>query len=187
VMLQILDDGRLTDGQGRTVDLKNTVLIMTSNIGSAVIQEAIEQHPQLKRGQAAYAEMEKAVLAALRLSFRPEFLNRVDEVILFRSLGIDQLRKIVEIQIQRVRGFLAEKNIQLDVTAAAAEKLAGEGYDPAFGARPLKRVIQRLVLDELATKVLAGEIPDGSRIEADFDPDHPDKIAFVVRAQPVGG
>ena len=181
VMLQILDDGRLTDGQGRTVDFKNTVLIMTSNIGSAVIQEAIETHPKMKRGQTAYDEMEKAVLAALRLSFRPEFLNRVDEVILFRSLGIEQLRKIVEIQIGRVRGFLAEKNIQLEVTAAAAEKLAGEGYDPAFGARPLKRVIQRLVLDELATKVLAGEIPDGARVEADFDPDHPDKIAFSVK------
>ena len=182
VMLQILDDGRLTDGQGRTVDFKNAVLIMTSNIGSSAIQEAIEKHPKMKRGQAAWDEMEKAVLAALRLSFRPEFLNRVDEVILFRSLGLDLLRKIVEIQIRRVRGFLAEKNIQLEVTDAAAEKLAGEGYDPAFGARPLKRVIQRLVLDELATKVLAGEIPDGSRVEADFDPDHPEKIAFAVKS-----
>jgi ATP-dependent Clp protease ATP-binding subunit ClpB len=181
VMLQILDDGRLTDGQGRTVDFKNTVLILTSNLGSSVIQEAIEKHPHMVRGDAAYDAMEKQVLAALRLSFRPEFLNRVDEIILFRSLGLDQLRKIVEIQIQRVRGFLAEKNIDLEVTAAAAEKLAGEGYDPAFGARPLKRVIQRLVLDELAPMVLAGEIPDGSRVEADFDPDHPGKIAFSVK------
>ena len=181
VMLQILDDGRLTDGQGRTVDFKNTVLILTSNIGSALIQEALEKHPKMKRGQAAYAEMEKGVLAALRQNFRPEFLNRVDEVILFRSLGLDQLRKIVGIQIDRVRGFLAEKNIRLEVTDAAAEKLAGEGYDPAFGARPLKRVIQRLVLDELATRVLSGEIPDGSAVEADFDPDHPDKITFQVK------
>ena len=181
VMLQILDDGRLTDGQGRTVDFKNTVLILTSNIGSALIQEALEKHPKMKRGQAAYAEMEKGVLAALRQNFRPEFLNRVDEVILFRSLGLDQLRKIVGIQIDRVRGFLAEKNIRLEVTDAAAEKLAGEGYDPAFGARPLKRVIQRLVLDELASRVLAGEIPDGSSVEADFDPDHPDKITFQVK------
>jgi ATP-dependent Clp protease ATP-binding subunit ClpB len=182
VMLQILDDGRLTDGQGRTVDFKNTVLILTSNLGSAVIQEAIEKHPNLVRGDAAYDDMEKQVLAALRLSFRPEFLNRVDEIILFRSLGIDQLRRIVQIQIQRVRGFLAERNIRLEVTEAAAEKLAGDGYDPAFGARPLKRVIQRQVLDELATKVLAGEIPDGALVEADFDPDHPDKIAFTVKA-----
>ncbi len=182
VMLQILDDGRLTDGQGRTVDFKNTVLILTSNLGSSVIQEAIEKHPNMVRGDAAYDDMEKQVLAALRLSFRPEFLNRVDEIILFRSLGIDQLRKIVEIQIGRVQGFLAERNIRLEVTEAAAEKLAGDGYDPAFGARPLKRVIQRQVLDELATKVLAGEIPDGALVEADFDPDHPDKIAFVVKA-----
>ena len=181
VMLQILDDGRLTDGQGRTVDFKNTVLILTSNLGSSVIQEALEKHPKMKRGQPAWDEMEKQVLAALRLSFRPEFLNRVDEVILFRSLGIEQLRQIVEIQIRRVRGFLAEKNIRLEVTEAAAEKLAGEGYDPAFGARPLKRVIQRLVLDELAAKVLAGEIPDGSRVEADFDPDRPDRISFTVK------
>ncbi len=180
IMLQILDDGRLTDGQGRTVDFKNTVLIMTSNIGSSVIQETLGKHPRMQRGQPVWDEMEKQVLAALRLSFRPEFLNRVDEVILFRSLGIDQLRQIVEIQIRRVRGFLAEKNITLEVTEAAAEKLAGEGYDPAFGARPLKRVIQRLVLDELASKVLAGEIPAGSKVEADFDPDHPDKIAFTT-------
>ena len=180
IMLQILDDGRLTDGQGRTVDFKNTVLIMTSNIGSSVIQETLGKHPRMQRGQPVWDEMEKQVLAALRLDFRPEFLNRVDEVILFRSLGIDQLRQIVEIQIRRVRGFLAEKNITLEVTEAAAEKLAGEGYDPAFGARPLKRVIQRLVLDELASKVLAGEIPAGSKVEADFDPDHPDKIAFTT-------
>ena len=182
VMLQILDDGRLTDGQGRTVDFKNTVLILTSNLGSSVIQETLEKHPNLVRGDAAYDDMEKQVLAALRLSFRPEFLNRVDEIILFRSLGIDQLRRIVQIQLSRVRGFLAERSIRLEVTEAAAEKLAGEGYDPAFGARPLKRVIQRMVLDELATKVLAGEIPDGATVEADFDPDHPDKMAFTVRA-----
>ncbi|HPJ56607.1 MAG TPA: ATP-dependent chaperone ClpB [Kiritimatiellia bacterium] len=182
VMLQILDDGRLTDGQGRTVDFKNTVLILTSNLGSSVIQETLEKHPNLVRGDAAYDDMEKQVLAALRLSFRPEFLNRVDEIILFRSLGIKQLRRIVQIQLSRVRGFLAERSIRLEVTEAAAEKLAGEGYDPAFGARPLKRVIQRMVLDELATKVLAGEIPDGATVEADFDPDHPDKMAFTVRA-----
>jgi ATP-dependent Clp protease ATP-binding subunit ClpB len=181
VMLQILDDGRLTDGQGRTVDFKNTVLILTSNLGSGVIQEAIAKHPEMARGDAAYDDMEKQVLAALRLSFRPEFLNRVDEIILFRSLGIDQLRKIVTIQIERVKGFLAERDIRLVVTEAAAEKLAGEGYDPAFGARPLKRVIQRLVLDELATKVLAGEVPDGATVEADFDPDHPQRIAFTVK------
>ncbi len=182
VMLQILDDGRLTDGQGRTVDFKNTVLIMTSNIGGTVIQETIEAHPDLKRGDAAYAAMEKAVLAALRQNFRPEFLNRVDEIILFRGLGLEQLRRIVDIQLARVRGFLAEKEIRLEITPAAAEKIAGEGYDPVFGARPLKRVIQRQVLDELAGRILAGEIPDGARVETDFDPDHPERLAFTVKA-----
>lgn len=183
VMLQILDDGRLTDGQGRTVDFKNTVLILTSNLGSGLIQDAIEKTPKMTRGDAAYSAMEKQVLAALRQNFRPEFLNRVDEIILFRTLGIDHLRQIVGIQIDRVKGFLAERNIRLEVTEAAAEKLAGEGYDPAFGARPLKRVIQRMVLDQLATKVLAGEIPDGATVEADFDPDHPSRFAFSVKEQ----
>ena len=181
VMLQILDDGRLTDGQGRTVDFKNAVLIMTSNVGSATIQETIERHPKTKRGQAAYDAMEKAVLGQLKEHFRPEFLNRVDETILFRSLGLEQLRKIVELQVGRVKGFLAEKNVALEVTEAAAEKLAGDGYDPAYGARPLKRVIQRQVLDELATKVLAGEVPDGARVVADYDPDQPDRLTFAVQ------
>ena len=184
VMLQILDDGRLTDGQGRTVNFRNTVLIMTSNIGSSAIQETIEKNPRLKRGQPAWNELEKQVLAALRLSFRPEFLNRVDEIILFRSLGIEELRQIVDIQLKRVQGFLAEKNIRLEITEAAEEKLAGEGYDPAFGARPLKRVIQRQVLDALAEKFLAGEIPDGSTVTADYDPDQPQQISFTVQDAP---
>ncbi len=184
VMLQILDDGRLTDGQGRTVNFRNTVLIMTSNIGSAAIQETIERNPRLKRGQPAWTELEKEVNAALRQSFRPEFLNRVDEIILFRSLGIEQLRQIVEIQLRRVQGYLAEKNIKLEITAAAGEKLAGEGYAPAFGARPLKRAIQRLVLDALAEKFLAGEIPDGSTVTADYDPDQPQPISFMVQPPP---
>jgi len=181
VMLQILDDGRLTDGQGRTVDFKNTVLIMTSNIGGPVIQETLEKHPKAKREDAVYTEMEKTVLGLLRQHFRPEFLNRIDEIILFHSLSIEQLRKIVTVQLARVREFLADRDITLEVTDAAAEKLAGEGYDPAFGARPLKRAIQRLVLDELATQVLAGEIPDGSTVKADCNPDHPEKLAFTVK------
>ncbi|MDR0994321.1 MAG: ATP-dependent chaperone ClpB [Verrucomicrobiota bacterium] len=183
VMLQILDDGRLTDGQGRTVDFKNTVLIMTSNLGSAVIQEAMEKHPRMKRGDADYREMEQNVLAILRAHFRPEFLNRIDETILFRSLGIDQLRQIVDIQLGRVRQFLAERNIHIDITEAAAEKLAGEGYDPVFGARPLKRVVQRLILDELASEVIAGRIPDGSQVEVDYDPDLTDALAIHVKPE----
>ena len=180
VMLQILDDGRLTDGQGRTVDFKNTVLILTSNLGSAMIQEAIEQNPDMAQGDAAYAAMEKQVLAELRQNFRPEFLNRVDEIILFRSLGLEELRQIVDIQLGRVRGFLAERDIRLEMTPAAIEKITAEGYDPAFGARPLKRVLQRMVLDELATKVLAGEIADGATVEADLDVADASRLAFRV-------
>ena len=108
----------------------------------------------------------------------------MDEIILFRSLGIEQLRQIVEIQLRRVQGYLAEKNIKLEITAAAGEKLAGEGYAPAFGARPLKRAIQRLVLDALAEKFLAGEIPDGSTVTADYDPDQPQPISFMVQPPP---
>ena len=181
-MLQILDDGRLTDGQGRTVDFKNTVLIMTSNLGSDIIQEALRQHPRMKRGGEAYKKMESEVLKVLRSRFRPEFLNRVDETILFRSLGMEQLRKIVDIQLGRVRGFLKDRNITLELTEAASEALAGEGFDPAFGARPLKRAIQRLILDELASRVIAGEVPDGSRVTVDYNPEHPETFDFTVAA-----
>ena len=172
-LLQVLDDGRLTDGHGRTVDFKNTVLIMTSNIGSPLILETLRAHPSLKRGDPAYEEMESAVVAELRRHFRPEFLNRVDETIVFRSLGLDELRGVVAIQLDRVRAFLKERNIALRMTDAATEKIAGEGYDPAFGARPLKRAIQRMVLDELAAKVIAGEIKDGDTVECDYEPGEP--------------
>ena len=178
IMLQILDDGRLTDGQGRTVDFKNTVLIMTSNLGGDLIQDALRAHPNLKRDSATWRKLETDVTALLRTRFRPEFLNRIDETILFRSLGLDQLRQIVAIQLARVQGFLKDRGITLDLTEAATEALAGEGYDPAFGARPLKRAIQRMILDELATRVLAGEIPDGSRVTVDYSPDHPDRFDF---------
>ncbi len=181
VMLQILDDGRLTDGKGRTVDFKNTVLVMTSNIGGPLIQETLGKHPEAHRGQPVYEEMEKTVLGLLRQHFRPEFLNRIDETILFHSLSMEQLRKIVTVQLARVREFLADRDIQLDVTDAAAKKLATEGYDPAFGARPLKRAIQRLVLDELATQVLSGEIPDGSSVLVDFDSAQSDKLSFTMK------
>lgn len=182
VMLQILDDGRLTDGQGRTVDFKNTVLIMTSNLGSEIIQEAYQKTPKkMHRGDAAYQAMESQVLQLLRGHFRPEFLNRVDEIILFRSLGVEQLRRIVDIQLERVRGFLKERDIQLNITDAAAEELAGEGYDPAFGARPLKRVIQRWILDDMASQVIAGKIPDGSRVTVDYNPDRKEGFDFVVQ------
>jgi ATP-dependent Clp protease ATP-binding subunit ClpB len=157
-LLQILDDGRLTDGQGRTVDFKNTVLIMTSNIGSQYIVEL---------GEEQRAEMQARVMEALRAHFKPEFLNRVDDVILFHQLGREHLDHIVEIQLGRLRKLLAERHIELELSAEAKRLLAEKGYDPHYGARPLKRVIQRMVQDPLAMKILEGQFPEGSKVLAD--------------------
>jgi ATP-dependent Clp protease ATP-binding subunit ClpB len=155
-LLQILDDGRLTDGQGRTVDFRNTVLIMTSNIGSQFIVEL---------GEEQRAEMEARVMEALRAHFKPEFLNRVDDVILFHQLGREQIGRIVDIQLERVRRLLRERRIEIEVDESAQQLLADKGYDPHYGARPLKRVIQRMVQDPLAMKILEGEFPEGSKIQ----------------------
>jgi ATP-dependent Clp protease ATP-binding subunit ClpB len=158
VLLQILDDGRLTDGQGRTVDFRNTVLIMTSNIGSQYIVEL---------GEDQRDEMERRVMEALRAEFKPEFLNRVDDVILYHQLSREHIGRIVEIQLERVRRLLAERRIELELTDEAKQLLADKGYDPHYGARPLKRVIQRLVQDPLAMRILEGEFPEGSKVIAD--------------------
>jgi ATP-dependent Clp protease ATP-binding subunit ClpB len=158
VLLQVLDDGRLTDGHGRTVDFRNTVLIMTSNIGSQHIVD-------LSEGQRE--EIERRVGEALRARFKPEFLNRVDETIVFHQLGREECERIAGIQIERVRGLLAERRLELEVTDAAKAVLAEKGYDPHYGARPLKRVIQRMVQDPLSMKILAGDFPEGSKIVAD--------------------
>jgi ATP-dependent Clp protease ATP-binding subunit ClpB len=157
-LLQVLDDGRLTDGQGRTVDFKNTVLILTSNIGSQAIVEL---------GEAQREEMERRVQEALRAQFKPEFLNRVDEVIVFHQLGRDHIGRIVEIQLDRVRKLVAERRITLEFSDEARRLLAEKGYDPHYGARPLKRVIQRMVQDPLAVKILEGEFPEGSKVSVD--------------------
>ncbi|MCX6968063.1 MAG: AAA family ATPase, partial [Verrucomicrobia bacterium] len=156
VLLQVLDDGRITDGQGRTVDFKNTVLIMTSNIGSQYL---------LEDGNSE--QREAAVMEALRGHFRPEFLNRVDEIVMFDRLSDADLKQIVAIQIARVAERLAERNIVLNVTENAEEFLAQEGYDPVYGARPLKRAIQRSLLDPLSLELLEGHFKDGDAIEAD--------------------
>jgi ATP-dependent Clp protease ATP-binding subunit ClpB len=161
VLLQVLDDGRLTDGQGRTVDFKNTIVIMTSNIGSHIIQEFFEKAESGKRK----AEMEVAVLAELKRHFRPEFLNRVDDVIIFQTLDEDQLSRIVEIQIARLEKRLAQQNLTLDVDDSAKKLLAKEGYDPQFGARPLKRAVQEQLLNPLSMKLLEGEFKAGDRIK----------------------
>ncbi len=159
-LLQILEDGRMTDGQGRTVDFKNTVIIMTSNLGSQYIQDLGEKNRK---------EMERRVTAALREAFKPEFLNRIDEIVIFNSLGRDQIKEIVEIQLRRLAKMLAERKINLEVTDRAKNLLAEKGYDPVYGARPLKRTIQRLIQDPLALKILEGEFHEGDRARIDSD------------------
>jgi ATP-dependent Clp protease ATP-binding subunit ClpB len=163
VLLQMLDDGRLTDGQGRTVDFTNTIIIMTSNIGSPIIQEFYGAGA--KGGAKGHLEMEKLVRLELKTHFRPEFLNRVDDIIIFHSLTEQQIESIVDIQLQRLEKRLSQQNLQLDLDKSAKKLLAGEGYDPQFGARPLKRAIQELLLDPLAMKVLAGEFKAGQKIK----------------------
>ncbi|HVO27698.1 MAG TPA: ATP-dependent chaperone ClpB [Candidatus Margulisiibacteriota bacterium] len=163
VMLQILDDGRLTDGHGRTVDFKNTVVIMTSNIGSQLILGYRGgERPE------AYEKMKSEVLEALRQHFRPEFLNRVDEVVVFHSLTQAQLKQIVGIQLQRLRARLAERKIEIELTDAALEHFARTGYDPVYGARPVKRLLQKELETTLGRKLIAGEVHDNSRIVVDY-------------------
>ena len=157
-LLQILEDGRMTDGQGRTVDFKNTVIIMTSNLGSQYIQEL---------GANDRKEMERLVGAALREAFKPEFLNRVDETIIFNSLGRDEIKSIVEIQLKRLRQNLAHRKISLELSERAQALIAEKGYDPAYGARPLKRTIQRMIQDPLAVKILDGEFKEGDLVKID--------------------
>ena len=158
VLLQILDDGRLTDSQGRTVDFRNTVLIMTSNIGSQYI---------LEMGTQNWEQVETKVLELLRQTFRPEFLNRVDDVIIFRPLSSQEIAKIVDLQIKRVERLMAERKLRLEVTAAAKQLIVTEGYDPVYGARPLKRAIQRLVQNPLALAVLEGQYAEGDTVRVD--------------------
>jgi len=158
VLLQILEDGRLTDSKGRTVDFRNAVLVMTSNVGSAAIFELAGRDAERARREA---------LEALRATFRPEFLNRVDDIVIFNPLGREQLEQIVEIQMGRVTKLLAERNITIELTKAARELLFREGYDPAYGARPLKRAIQRLIQDPLALQILEGKALPGDHILVD--------------------
>jgi ATP-dependent Clp protease ATP-binding subunit ClpB len=164
VLLQLLDDGRLTDGQGRTVDFKNTIVIMTSNIGSHRILE----YRGAFDGE-NYERMKSAVLEELRRHFRPEFLNRVDEVVVFHSLSEEHLKKIVEIQLGSLRRRLEERHIQLQLTDAAKEHLVRTGYDPSYGARPLKRTLQKEVETAMAKRILQGEIRDSQTVKIDFD------------------
>jgi ATP-dependent Clp protease ATP-binding subunit ClpB len=157
VLLQVLDDGRLTDGQGRTVDFRNVLIIMTSNLGS-------EYLVNLREGEDVKV-VEKEVMGVVRGHFRPEFLNRVDEIILFHRLRREDMSEIVDIQLKRLNRLLEDRKIGLSLDAKARQWLADKGYDPTYGARPLKRVIQKWVQDPLAQMLLAGELPDGSTIK----------------------
>ena len=164
VLLQILDDGRLTDGHGRTVDFKNTVVIMTSNVGShLILAYRGGDDPE------SFEQMKKEVLEVLRQQFRPEFLNRVDEIVVFHSLSREHLKQIVDIQLERLRARLAERHIVLELTERAKEHLALAGYDPSYGARPLKRVIQKELETPLGRSLLKGDIKDGQTVSVDFD------------------
>jgi ATP-dependent Clp protease ATP-binding subunit ClpB len=173
VMLQIMDDGRLTDGKGRQVDFKNTIIIMTSNIGSTYLLA------ESMGSEKAFEKASDQVLDALRSHFRPEFLNRVDDIIIFRPLGKEQLVKIVDLRLEDLRRLLADRKISIELTDAAKELLFTEGYDPAFGARPLKRSIQKLVQDPLAMKILDGEVLHGDHIIVDVDK-KTSKLTFEV-------
>ncbi|MFY9269320.1 MAG: ATP-dependent chaperone ClpB [Candidatus Manganitrophaceae bacterium] len=164
ILLQVLDDGRLTDGKGRTVDFKNSILIMTSNVGSRQIQELAGQERSVNE-----QEIRNEVFQALRSAFRPEFLNRIDDIVLFHPLQREQLEKIIDIQMKRVRERLAQKRIEITLTPGAKKYLAQEGYDPVFGARPLKRVIQRDILNPLSVKILDGSLKEGTSVEVDLE------------------
>ncbi|HRY16199.1 MAG TPA: AAA family ATPase, partial [Candidatus Competibacteraceae bacterium] len=159
VLLQVLDDGRLTDGQGRTVDFRNCVVVMTSNLGSQMIQELAAQDN--------YPLMKSMVMAQVADHFRPEFVNRIDEVVVFHPLGREQIRAIADIQIGYLRQRLADRQISLEVSAAALDKLGEAGFDPVYGARPLKRAIQQELENPLARRILAGEFGPGDKVRVD--------------------
>jgi ATP-dependent Clp protease ATP-binding subunit ClpB len=159
VLLQVLDDGRMTDGQGRTVDFKNTVIVMTSNLGSHTIQSMVDK-PQ--------EEIRDAVWEEVKLHFRPEFLNRIDEVVVFHGLGRANIEAIAHIQLRRLTARLARLDMQLEITPAALSQIAQVGYDPLFGARPLKRALQQEIENPVAKLILSGEVKPRDRITVDY-------------------
>ncbi len=176
VLLQILDDGRLTDGKGRTVDFRNAVLIMTSNVASQTIFELAEREPE---------SMRRRVLEALRATFKPEFLNRIDDIVVFNPLGRAHITQIIELQLNHLRRLLAERKISLELTEAARDLLMQEGFEPAYGARPLKRALQRLIQNPLAQKILQGEVLPGDHVTVDADPARRDEMRFSRTAAAV--
>jgi len=177
ILLQVLDDGQLTDGQGRTVDFKNTVLVMTSNLGSDVIQTLSQHNEGSEQTEAEYEDMKSAVMEIVGGHFRPEFINRIDEVVVFHPLQKDQILGIAKIQLQQLEKRLKEREMSLELSDAAISKLVEVGYDPVYGARPLKRGIQRYIENPLAQDILSGKFVSGDRIVADVDGDH---LSFKV-------
>ena len=176
IFLQILDEGRLTDGQGKTVDFRNTLVLMTSNIGSKFIEEAgLEAALHESKGHARevwerqYEKVQDTVRQELRNHFRPEFLNRVDDIVLFRNLNLEQIQEIVDVQMQSLQKRLAERNMSIVLNDKVKEVLAQKGYDPAFGARPLKRALQKHIQDPLSLKILQGEFSEGDRVKVDVN------------------
>ncbi len=176
ILLQVLDDGRLTDGQGRTVDFRNTILILTSNLGSQYIADQ-ELSEEAKR---------VAVMKVVQATFKPEFLNRLDDVILFDSLNTEELSRIVDLQVARLGKRLADRRLTLQVTPGAREWLALTGFDPIYGARPLRRLIQSAIGDQLARALLSGQIIDGDRVEVDLDPASDALIVRRAQLSPAG-
>jgi ATP-dependent Clp protease ATP-binding subunit ClpB len=174
ILLQVLDDGRLTDAQGRTVDFKNTVIIMTSNIGSEHLSAGVDNHGELKESA------RNRVLGELRAAFKPEFLNRVDEIVFFKPLRVEEIELIVDLLLAAIRERLADRRIGLDLTEAAREWLASEGYDPVYGARPLKRLLQSKIETALGRRILAGQVPDGSTVKIDAEAEGDGGLAFEI-------
>jgi ATP-dependent Clp protease ATP-binding subunit ClpB len=169
VLLQLLDDGRLTDSKGRTVNFKNTIVIMTSNLGSQLIQEKISGAESDDDWANIHGELRAELFEMLRQTIRPEFLNRVDEIILFKPLSRNDIKKVVDLQLHRVAALLAKKEMKLSVSDEAKEWLAKLGYDPSFGARPLKRVIQKHIVNALSERILAGDFSERDNIEIVLD------------------
>jgi ATP-dependent Clp protease ATP-binding subunit ClpB len=179
ILLQVLDDGRLTDSKGRVVDFKNTVIIMTSNLGAQLLNgEALTD-------DAAFDQAREQVMDVLKAHFRPEFLNRVDDIVIFRPLGEEQLTHIVDLRLGDLKKLLADRKITLELTDGARHQLLMTGYDRAYGARPLKRAIQRLVQDPLAIKILDGEVLHGDHVKVDADPLN-NRLKFEVTGRKVG-
>ena len=176
ILLQVLDDGRLTDGQGRTVDFRNTVIVMTSNLGSHQIQEMSDNSGADPDSPEAYTQMKAAVMGVVQAHFRPEFINRLDDIVVFHSLDKAQIRQIAKIQLRGLEKRLGERGIAIELTDAAYALLADVGFDPVYGARPLKRAIQQQLENPLATKILAGEFGSGHTIKVDADGG---KLVFV--------